>query len=490
MSSHQTHQDHVLCQEKIREDNLAARRAAAEAVSISRETLQTTVAQGEQLQHCENLQERNRYIVTKSARIIRGMTWSGWMMNMFSKDTEPPPENRKLYNQSDDDDDIFKLNLPQEIQDFASIVRNYEFNVKLLDQCDNEHDFDTCLEICDSLRLCVQQALEDLTLSSSSSSSSQEYKMMGNEENNVHTTKSIKLRLQKKFIKVKQLQQSIIQQKNSKFKGTRQILENNEQQQQQQQESKISSSKNVVTSLNPKKIQLWANTNDDVLKERILHQEEHINALQENITELLRNGISMGVSLEQQNQLLDKLDVGADELREETKMITRRADRLSHRSLWRKPPKDFQYRVAFQHVTSQQFLSIEPHNKNKLSLHKTLHPDMSVFDIYERRGSKLIGIQNKCTGTWLGLSLLGYVVCNSNKFGNNEEWELDDEPMNKTRILCASAHWGNGGWLEFDAKTETFLIGDYGLDSKKNAALWSIIILSNNANDDNDKRNI
>jgi hypothetical protein len=133
-------------------------------------------------------------------------------------------------------------------------------------------------------------------------------------------------------------------------------------------------------------------------------------------------------------------------------------------------------------VNSQQYLSVEPHNKNKLALHNNLHPDMSVFDVYERRGSKLIGIQNKCTGTWLGLSILGYVVCNSNKFGSNEEWELDDEPMNKTRILCASANWGNGGWLELDARMETFSIGHYDLDSKKNAALWSMIVLSNNTN--------
>jgi hypothetical protein len=78
MTSNQIHHDGILSQEKIiREENLAARRAATEAVSISRATLETTVAQGEQLQHCESLQERNRYIVKKSARMIRGMTWSG-----------------------------------------------------------------------------------------------------------------------------------------------------------------------------------------------------------------------------------------------------------------------------------------------------------------------------------------------------------------------------------------------------------------------------
>jgi methyl-accepting chemotaxis protein len=121
---------------------------------------------------------------------------------------------------------------------------------------------------------------------------------------------------------VKQLQRDIIQQKNEKLsKGTRQPLP----------ESKTSSK--VINSNPKRRNQLWANTHDKDLQQRILHQEEHIDALQENLNELLQNGISLGVSLTQQNQLLDKLDVGADELREETKMVTRRADRLSHRSV-------------------------------------------------------------------------------------------------------------------------------------------------------------
>lgn len=324
MSSHQTHQEEILSQEKIREENLAARRAAAEAVSISRATLETTVAQGEQLQHCESLQERNRYIVTKSARIIRGMTWSGWMMNIFSKEAEPPVDDRKLLLKKDhnkvvfggdqqstscsrDDDNDIMANMPQEIQDQAWTVQNYEFNVKLLEQCQNDKDFETCREICNSLCLSAQKALEDVKGTTA--------------YQNVLTKRSI-LHLQKKFMHVKQLQRDIIQQKNEKLsKGTRQPLP----------ESKTSSK--VINSNPKRRNQLWANTHDKDLQQRILHQEEHIDALQENLNELLQNGISLGVSLTQQNQLLDKLDVGADELREETKMVTRRADRLSHRSV-------------------------------------------------------------------------------------------------------------------------------------------------------------
>ena len=78
---------------KNHEENLAAQRAAAEAIAISRTTLETTLCQGEQLEHCDALRERHRYIVDKSARIVKGMTWSGWFANVFSKDVQPPPDN-------------------------------------------------------------------------------------------------------------------------------------------------------------------------------------------------------------------------------------------------------------------------------------------------------------------------------------------------------------------------------------------------------------
>jgi len=125
-------------------------------------------------------------------------------------------------------------------------------------------------------------------------------------------------------------------------------------------------------------------------------------------------------------------------------------------------------------------LSIEPQNKNRLGLHDNLHPDLSVFEIHERRGSGLIGFMNKCTRTFIGQSALGYVACNSNKFGRNEEWELDDENMARTKILCASANWGNGGWLEVDEKHEAFSLGGYDATAKEKASMWSIVVLDEN----------
>lgn len=126
-------------------------------------------------------------------------------------------------------------------------------------------------------------------------------------------------------------------------------------------------------------------------------------------------------------------------------------------------------------------MSIEPKRKNRIALHDDLHPDLSIFEVHERRGSSLIGFMNKCSRTWLGQSGLGYIVCNAKKFGQKEEWEIDDsDDMTITKILCASAHWGNGGWLQVDEANEAFSVGDYDADAKNKASMWSIVILDDN----------
>ena len=186
--------------------------------------------------------------------------------------------------------------------------------------------------------------------------------------------------------------------------------------------------------------------------------------------------------------------------------------------MWKYPKSDYKCSVIIQHIATQTYLTIEPHQNNKLTLHKQPHSDASVFNVYERRTPgirsavsreddmmgttnqlNMIGFCNKCTRTWLGQSsFLGSVSCSARKFGKNEEWELDDGIMERTKILCASANWGSGGWLnanansysnnggEQDNRTKlegvSFAFLGYDAVSKKNASLWSVIILSDSDN--------
>jgi hypothetical protein len=511
MTSTAIQDDRVQYQQKLDEENIAALQASAEAISISRVTLETTLAQSEQLQHCEDIHERNKYIVEKSGRIVRGMTWSGWMMNTFSKNSEPPTD-KSVSRRADTDgmkehvdsttgNSVSSVlteseinDLPQELRNPACMLQNYECNVLLLEKCQNKQEYDTCLEICKKLHSSAKQAISDLDGSNAAS-------INGNRLSG----RSIQLlrRLGKKIDEVYDQQYGIVQRIGHRFQTDIQASEQN---------------RNPNSFANQKANRLWGNTQNSALQQRIDKQDKHLDALAGSIQELMHNGAAIGATFETQNQLLEKLGTETDDLTEHTKMVSRRADRLSHRSvrwigchcrhycikfcfailvfiadilffiieilsqLWRKPKDDFKYRVAIQHVKSKRYLSVEPHHKNKIALHETLHPDMGVFDIHERRESRLVGFKNNCTGTWLGQSTLGSIMCHAKNFGRNEEWELDDGAMTRTRLLCASANWGNGGWLEADNERKAFSIGDYTVDAKRNASEWSILVLGESSN--------
>jgi hypothetical protein len=160
--------------------------------------------------------------------------------------------------------------------------------------------------------------------------------------------------------------------------------------------------------------------------------------------------------------------------------------------MWRYPKSDYKCSVMIQHIPTQKYLTIEPHHKNKITLQTQVHSDASIFQVYERRTPvnnkiKMIGLCNKCTRTWLGQSsILGSVACSAKKFGKNEEWELDDGMMDRTKILCAAANRGSGGWLNVDVGADdsgtrsngTFTFGGYDAASKRSASLWSVVVLN------------
>ena len=71
------------------EEYRAARRAGVEAVEIGRETLEAATRQGEQLANAEKMADETSYKLDKAGRMLRGMTWSGWVANAFSGDLKP-----------------------------------------------------------------------------------------------------------------------------------------------------------------------------------------------------------------------------------------------------------------------------------------------------------------------------------------------------------------------------------------------------------------
>lgn len=64
----------------------AERRLSADSIDIGRQTLESLAVQNEVLQSSEDTIEANEYVIQKSMRVLRGMTWSGTIYNLFTPD--------------------------------------------------------------------------------------------------------------------------------------------------------------------------------------------------------------------------------------------------------------------------------------------------------------------------------------------------------------------------------------------------------------------
>lgn len=52
-----------------------------------------------------------------------------------------------------------------------------------------------------------------------------------------------------------------------------------------------------------------------------------------------------------------------------------------------------------------------------------------------------------------------------------------------TKMLCACANWGNGGWLEVDVnegQDSSFSVGPFDSAAKTKASVWSIKAIDEN----------
>jgi hypothetical protein len=156
--------------------------------------------------------------------------------------------------------------------------------------------------------------------------------------------------------------------------------------------------------------------------------------------------------------------------------------------------------VAIRHLNSGQYIAEA--NKS-LRVADKLGPQSCTFGLWKRPNG-MFGLQHKLTGRWIGqTALAGSLACSANKFSAREEWQVSkhkrklmfcvsdtlltqncwysllqaDEDWKDTRLLCASAGWGNGGYLV--VRNGKVTIGGGDTLAKKQADLWCIEELEN-----------
>ncbi|KAL7578369.1 hypothetical protein ACA910_012771 [Epithemia clementina (nom. ined.)] len=462
------------------EEYRSAQRAAVEAVHVGRATLQQSVQQDEQLNRALSMAEETEYTLDKAGRILRGMTWSGWVANMFTKPVGPLPQSDggscTPHSHTNPSSTIMRNaivpavyeDVVPECQRTAQAVQNYNANVTVLEACETEEQKQALQTICDAMYDNAQQALNDLQTN--------------------HP------KLEAYYIQ---------------FEKDLAILRNRQKQSQEITRqlglvpaSITSSSSAPATTAGDKKdrAELFSSMistpehssgNADRNTTRREHaqqkaavhplqkqQDDHLAVIGQSLGELSTIAQNLHQSIHQQSYTISSLDSRTDSITEKSKMVTRRADRMVQKRAWTPVKPTFYNHVAIRHIASGRYLAAL--DAKYLYLVPRFHPETCVFGLWKRQG-QIFGLQNKYSNRWAGQNMLGSLACSASTFGRREEWEAaagdDNDDWSKTRLLCCSAGWGAGGYLLVRDTDFAVSIGGCTVEERNKADLWTILVI-------------
>lgn len=432
-------QDPLQDARRRQEEYLSAQRAAVEATMIGRETLETALRQGEQLQNAEHLADETEYKLDRATRLLRGMTWAGWVANKFSRDVEPPAYDTTAATTIEAPPPQYYEDVPPTCSTAAQAVQNYHANVQVLESCETTEQKETCQIICENM---YQQAKREITTL---------HRRQELEEQ--HDYKGFASRLGKDL----------------------DTLRKRQEQAQQGGMAAEAASPSIGTA----KSALFGGKTPDVptpaspLDEIKSEQESHLDFMSTHLQELGSLASNLSQSLAQHGDTLEALDGKSESMLFKSKMVTRRADHMIQKKSWSKPKTEFLHNASIRHTVTGKYLAVSTSNSTLVLSDK--FNETCIFGIWQRQtGSKVFGLKSKYSNRWVGQNLLGHLVCSAYSFDRREEWDADNADWSHTTLLCASAGWGNGGYLMVRKEDQVLMIGGGGLQDKKDADLWCI----------------
>lgn len=407
-------------QEQVPEEWLDAQRATVEAIDVGRLTLEEAIRQGEQLKHAEKMADDTKYAIDKSSRLLRGMTWSGWAQNIFSKDVTKGPslQDRTGTTKST----IEYKEVPPFAQSAAQTIQNFQANLLVLKQCETNEQRQTSKLVCDNMFRVASQEIERLRV-----------------EDNPRVVQELSTDLQR----LRRQQNEILQIHNSQM---------------QLQNSLPTGSNNSQQSSSPTK------TNST-------KEEEHLNFLSGNLSELNTMALSLNETFSTQSKIIDSIEETTESNYEKTKMVSRRADRLTQKKNWTPPKKVFDRWVTIKHIETGRYIA---DLNGSLALVDELNAKTCIFGVWTRHssGSSLFGLKSKSSGRFAGQTMMGSLSCTSTSFGQREEWQVDGSNWEQTRLLCASANWGAGGYLTTVTTRQALKFAK--IEEKASCDLWCL----------------
>ncbi|CAB9524885.1 expressed unknown protein [Seminavis robusta] len=438
------------------EEYLAARRAGAEAIEVGRETLETVSRQGEQLHHAEQMADETGYKLDKAGRILRGMTWSGWVANIFSTDVKRQQDGTAQQQQGNDTlvPSVYE-DAPPVCRDAAQAVQNYNANLKVLTTCETDEQLETCHLICENM---YRVALTEINKLLSTTTTSEAMDMD-------ETSRVFVQKLQKDLTNLRSRQQIKKryyerQKKEAQaYAQSRETLQLGDTTAEQNNNNKP---RNDVTK------ELVVATDDPQAQKLLDLQNQHLAGISQHLDELGNLALNLGEATEKQAAMVEILDTKSDTILDKSRMVTRRADRMIQQKAWTPAKPTFQSTITIQHVPTQKYLAIA---NGYLVLRSHLDTSEScIFEVWKRQGS-IFGLLSKFNRKWVGQNMLGSLECRASSFGRRQEFETEKE-WKATPLLCASAGWGAGSYVVVSEKDHVVNIAPTGSVTGRVADLW------------------
>lgn len=395
-----------------RDGYLDAQRAANESIEIGRAALAQVSQQQEQLEHASHVADETNYTLEKASRALRAMTWSGWVANKFSKE----PTASELTTKRSAPPLVYE-NLPSVCQAATQAIQNYHANLNILETCIEREQKATLDEVCQDMYRVARQKVHSLP-------------------------EAYRLDLQQDLETLRSRHQAATNVSSKDGDSATEAIEK----------------KNLFGT--PKQ--------NAKMEPSPLHQEQesHLSTLSASLGEQLQLAQNLQQSLATQSEVLNRLDGKSETILNQSEMVTRRADRLIQSKSWAPTKATLDRVVHIRHEATGTYLAI---SNNKVVLATKFQEDMCTFGIWKRQG-QLFGIKHK-SGTWLGQSLLGSLGVQSS-FGQRQEWQAL-ESDNHTKLLCASAGWGAGGYLR--VKNDTAYISGGTVEERNRADWWCLV---------------
>ena len=497
----QKRQEHVVSEDDVssydrEEEYRRAQQAGSEAVMVGRETLETVVRQGEQLRNADNIADNTVYTVEKANRLLRGMTWSGWLANKFSPPVNPPECRNQ--NNNDTIEEEFKSSsnssILKPLQTYETVhetvpatclaasqsVQNYHLNLQVLEDCETGEQKATCRVICDGMYRQAHLKIVDVlkgskrtnhhhnenesTTGSNNTNDPNSANNNDDDDDDDDKTKDFGLKLKEDLSYLRQ-RQLILQQIPSR------VVTN------------ISTTTATTVDEKTNLFDKNAMKNNDTTNQKSLsftdevtaQQEEHLNALSKQCRELGFLAGNISISAEQQAEVVDSLNSKNENLHFKMNVMNRRTEQFIKAKSWGKQKAVFLYYAWIKHQASGRYLSVAPNDDSTMALSNVLD-ERCIFGIYKRR--RTLGLQNKYNRLFVGQNMFGQLTCSASSFDRRQEWETNGgDDWSGTTLLIISGGWGAGGYLllqDKEGKGTQPVIGGGDFATKEKAPKWCI----------------